>query len=73
MNRTQSRIAKELRKDIGKDYLLICSTPVGCVSQSDYLAAVSASQQAMHHARYLAQHLVQLDSDEFLQACGIRA
>lgn len=73
MNRTQTRIAKILRKQIGAHYTLICSTPQHQLKDADYWAARSESDQATQQERYLAQHLVQLDSVEFLQACGIRA
>lgn len=71
MNRTQARIARQLRRDIGKHYRMICGDPT--YTDADFWRARSESDQAAQQARYLAQHLVQLDSDEFLRACGIGA
>lgn len=73
MNKTQSTIARGLRKRIGRDYILICSRPAGSVSQDEYLEAVSDSQQAQHMAKYLADHLIGLDRLAFCDACGIRS
>ena len=41
MNRTQTRIAKILRKQIGAHYTLICSTPQHQLKDADYWAARS--------------------------------
>lgn len=49
MNKTQSTIARGLRKRIGADYRLICSRPAGSVSNDEYQAALSDSQQAQGH------------------------
>lgn len=38
MNKTQSTIARSLRKRIGADYLLICSRPADSVSHDEYMA-----------------------------------
>ncbi len=73
MNKTQSTIARSLRKRIGADYLLICSRPADSVSHDEYMAAVSDSQQAQSLARYLADNLVSVDRLAFCEACGIRS
>ncbi len=73
MNKTQSTIARSLRKRIGADYLLICSRQADSVSHDEYMAAVSDSQQAQSLARYLADNLVSVDRLAFCEACGIRS
>ncbi len=73
MNKTQSTIARSLRKRIGADYLLICSRPAGSVSNDEYQAALSDSQQAQSLARYLADNLASIDRLAFCEACGIRS
>ena len=73
MNKTQSAIARGLRKRIGADYLLICSRPAGSVSHDEYMEAVSDSQQAQSLARYLADNLASIDRLAFCEACGIRS
>lgn len=73
MNKTQSTIARSLRKRIGADYILICSRPAGSVSNDEYQAALSDSQQAQSLARYLADNLVSVDRLAFCEACGIRS
>ena len=73
MNKTQAAIARGLRKRIGADYRLICSRPAGSVSNDEYQAALSDSQQAQSLARYLADNLASIDRLAFCEACGIRS
>lgn len=73
MNKTQSTIARGLRKRIGADYRLICSRPAGSVSNDEYQAALSDSQQAQSLARYLADNMASIDRLAFCEACGIRS
>jgi hypothetical protein len=71
MKRTHAIIANGIKSAIGQHYRLICSTPANKVTQEHYLRSQSESDSSVRQARYLAAHLVQLDSDEFLRACGI--
>ena len=70
MNKTQARIARTLRRDIGAHFRMISGPPT--YTDADYWNVRASADLAQQHARYLAQHLVNLDSDAFLIACGVR-
>lgn len=73
MNRTHATIARTLRQDIGAEFTLICSKPQGQVAQPEYLDALSRSQQAQSLARYLSDHLCNVNPRAFCEAAGIRS
>jgi len=72
MNKTHSKIAAGLRKKVGAHYTLLCSTPSHELTVAEYQAARSSSDQAVHLARYLAQHLNGVNRLAFCEASGIR-